>query len=53
MNRMSHAENDIDIPSEEIHGRCYEHAIGEEVELDDKKPPPKRTRIANGPTIEY
>ena len=33
------------IPSEEILGRCYEHATNEEVGLDDSKPPPKRTRI--------
>ena len=33
------------IPSEEILGRYYEHVTAEEVELDDRKPPPKRTRI--------
>ena len=33
------------IPLEEILGICYEHATAEEVELNDKKPPPKRTRI--------
>ena len=53
MNRVSHAKDDRDIPLEEIHRRCYEHATVEEVELDHRKPPPKRTRISNGPTIEY
>ena len=33
------------IPSEEILGRYYEHVTAEEVELDDRKPPPKGTRI--------
>lgn len=51
MNRVSHAKDDRDIPSEEIHGRCYENATVEEVELVDQKPPPKRTRISNSPTI--
>ena len=41
------------IPLEEIRGRCYEHATAEEVELDDRKPPPKRTRIKHSNLVSY
>ena len=44
MNRVSHAKDDRDIPLEDIYGKRYEHATTEEVELDDRKPPSKRTR---------